>query len=96
MSDFILNPSEMHALSGHLGVHATMISTRQPIAKDPRESVRTKMAHSVLAEKVEDSLTILDSILKYHAGRLTQHGVLIKSTVTAFEKSDGSWASGFN
>lgn len=54
------------------------------------------MAESNLAVKVEESLAALDTVIKYHVRRLNEHGDVIDHSATVYEKTDESWAKGFN
>ncbi|GGK49929.1 hypothetical protein GCM10011591_21800 [Nocardia camponoti] len=93
MSEFNVDPTEMRSLARELRVHSGVLSGKQPIAQLGRDAARQKMIDSNLATKVEESLRGMDSVVRYHAKRMTEQADFLDAAATAIEQTDSASAT---
>ncbi|MEV6098981.1 type VII secretion target [Nocardia sp. NPDC051981] len=88
--------ARMRQLATDVRQRADAIARKAPVAQDSRESARglkqgvTGMEGSQIAISVEETLKTLDTVLKYHVGRLRAIADLTDAAATTFEGVDNT------
>ncbi|WP_329405116.1 hypothetical protein OG563_23790 [Nocardia vinacea] len=85
---FEIDPARVRELANNVRGHSTTIAGKAPVAVPARDEARAGAKESLALTRAEETLSALDGVLKFHAGRFSGIGDLAEKAANEFEELD--------